>query len=208
MYSGVISAALEIYNMTTDQEKIIFPGSFEGKNTNGEMQQFISHGLISLSFKDTKGNTLNFSESSTATLSFNAVPASEQENIIPLWYYDYSQGIWMEEGYAERQSDGTYQGEISHPGTWSLNKPIENDPGIYRGRIVDEDGSPISNVRLHAIGNNWISHDLSTDENGVFEIEVIPGSSFKLAAYNYQNKYDAKYNGIISAIASGEIVED
>ena len=58
--------------------------------------------------------------------------------IIPLWFYDYLQGLWIEEGYAELQTDGTYKGEISHPGTWSLNQPIENAPGIYRGHIINE----------------------------------------------------------------------
>ena len=58
------------------------------------------------------------------------------------------------------------------------------------------------------VGDNWISSDLSTDENGIFEIEVIPGKSFQLTAYNYKDKYGAKYNGTISEIASGEIVEN
>jgi len=51
----------------------------------------------------------------------------------------------------------------------------------------------MSNIRLHAIGDNWISYDLSTDENGLFEIEVIPGESFQLSAYNYKDKYGATY---------------
>jgi len=135
------------------------------------------------------------------------LPLWRQQNIIPLWYYDYDQGLWIEEGYAERQTDGTYRGEISHPGTWSLSQPIEEGVGIYRGRIINEDGTPASDVRVHALGNNWISSDLTTDENGLFEIEVIPGSSFQLAAYNYKDKYKAMYNSTISAIASGDIIE-
>ncbi|MGB5966188.1 MAG: hypothetical protein WBG65_11775, partial [Sulfurimonadaceae bacterium] len=67
---------------------------------------------------------------------------------------------------------------------------------------------PVSDVRVHAIGNNWIATDLSTDADGIFEIEVIPDSSFQLAAYNYKDKYEAMYNGTIPAIASGDIVED
>ena len=125
-----------------------------------------------------------------------------------MWYYNYDEGIWIEEGYAEQQEDGTYQGEISHPGTWSLSKPIESTPGIYRGRIIYEDGTPAEDVRVHAIGNKWVACDLSTDKEGIFEIEVIPDSSFQLKAYNYKDKYEAEYDGIIPAIASGEVVED
>ncbi len=88
---------------------------------------------------------------------------------------------------------------------WSLNKPIENDPAIYRSRIVYENGDPATTVKVYAVGNNWIRTDLSTDEDGMFEIEVIPGETFKLKAYEYTDKYEAVYAGTIPAIASGEI---
>ena len=65
----------------------------------------------------------------------------------------------------------------------------------------------MSDVRVHAVGENWVSSDLTTDEDGMFEINVIPGSSFQLKAYDYKNKYGANYNGIIAEIASGDIVE-
>jgi len=58
------------------------------------------------------------------------------------------------------------------------------------------------------LGTNWISSDLSTDENGLFELEVIPGSSFTLAAYDYKNMFGANYNGIIAAVASGDVIEE
>ena len=116
--------------------------------------------------------------------------------------------MWSEEGYAELQPDGTYQGEISHTGSWSLNLPIENALGIYRARIVYEDGTPAKGVRVHTSGINWIRTDLSTDVDGIFEIEVIPESNFQLKAYNYRDKCEAVYDGTIQAIASGEIIED
>ena len=206
LYTGTVTASLEFRDVTTNEGKALFTGSFEGININGELVPFVSYGFISLSFKDANGNALKLTSDSGATLTFDAVPSLEEQNIIPLWYYDYEQGLWIEEGYAELQADNTYKGDISHSGTWSLNKPIETDPGIYRGRILNEDGSPISDVRLQAIGNNWISNDLSTDEDGVFEIVVIPGEDFKLKAYHYEDKYGAE-SGTISAVSSGEIVE-
>ncbi len=207
-YNGTMAVKLTILDNDEDALLNSFPGSFEGINTNGEVVPFVSYGLISLSFKDTNGNILDLTNNTGATLTFNAITSSEEQNIIPLWYYDYGQGVWIEEGYAELQTDNTYKGDISHSGTWSMNKPIETDPGIYRGRIIDEDGSPISDVRLQAIGDNWINNDLSTDENGVFEIKVIPGKTFQLSAYNYKDNYKASYDSTLAAIASGNIVED
>ena len=207
-YSGSGTTGLTILNITTDEEKRLFPGTFKGINTYGTMVQFESYGLITLSLKDSNGNRLDLADGETATLSFDVVSSLEKPDTLPLWNYDYDQGRWFEEGYAQLQEDGSYKGEISHLGTWSLNKVLEDESGIYRGRIIDKDGSPMSDVRLYATGDNWVSSDLTTDEDGVFEIEVIPGKSFQLAAYNYKDKYKASYSNKIAAITSGEIVEN
>ncbi len=208
IYNGTVFATLEFQDMTTELGKKLFPGSFEGLNANGVIEQFASYGLMHISFKDTNGNALHFIDGTIATLTFDAVPSLETQNMIPLWYYDYDKGLWIEEGFAELNENGTYSGDISHTGTWSINKPIENDPGIYRGYIYYENGNAVGDARVYAIGSNWISSDLTTDENGMFELKVAPGEAFQLKAYNHKWKYEATYNGIIPAIASGDIIED
>ncbi len=207
LYNGMMSVNLTILDNNEEELLNAFPGTFKGINSNGTLVQFETYGLISISLKDSNGNALSFAEGETGTVIFNKVSSSEKPDTLPLWYYDYEQGLWFEEGSAQLQADGSYKGEISHLGTWSLNKPLEEEAGIYRGRILNKDGLPLSEVRLQAIGDNWISSDLSTDENGVFEIAVIPGKTFKLAAYNYKGKYKACYNNTVEAIASGDISE-
>jgi len=206
-YSGTISAYLTILNITSEEGKKLFPGEFKGVNSDGETVQFASYGMINMVLKDSNGESVELAEGEKAVVGFDAVSLEEKPDILPLWYYDYEQGVWFEEGYAELQDDGSYKGEVSHLGTWSVNKPLENDPGIYRARIVYADGTPAKNVRVQAIGKNWISRDLSTDEEGVFEINVVPESGFMLMAYDYKNKYGAKYSSTLPAVASGDVVE-
>jgi len=205
VYNGTVSARWVFKDTMTDEGRDAFPGAFKGIDTNGVLVPFVSYGLTSLELKNENGASLSVSEN--ITLVLDSVTGTTEETL-PLWYYDYDQGLWIEEGYAERQTDGTYRADISHPGTWSLSQPISEEMGIYRGSIIDENGSPMSDVRLYAVGDNWISSDLSTDEDGMFEIKVVPGSSFQLKAYDYKDKYGANYNGIIAAIASGDIVEE
>jgi hypothetical protein len=207
-YNGTNTAELIYFDITSDEGKAAFPGDFKGINSNGTMVQFDSYGLISILLKDSNGNILRLAESETVTLRFDSVSSLGKQETLPLWYYDYEQGLWFEEGYAQLQEDGSYKGGVSHLGAWSLNRVLEDEPGLYSGRIIDKDGSPMSEVRVYAVGENWIGSDLTTDEDGRFEIEVIPGKSFKLKAYNYKDKYEAKYNDSISAISSGEIVEE
>ncbi|EIF51175.1 carboxypeptidase-like regulatory domain-containing protein [Sulfurovum sp. AR] len=204
VYNGVVYSRWLFKDTMTAEGRDAFPGAFEGMNNNGIVVPFVSYGLMSVELKDENGASLSLSEN--ITLALPSVTGTT-ENILSLWYYDYDQGLWIEDGFAERQSDGTYLGEISHPGTWSLSQPIEVEVGIYRGYILNVDGSPMSDARVYAVGDNWISSDLSTDQNGQFELEVIPGNNFQLSAYNYKDQYEATYNGIMPIIASGNIVE-
>ena len=202
-YSGNVIANVAYENALTNKGRDAFPGAYEGKNSNGVIIPFVSYGFMVIKLEDESGTALNISDN--ITLTFPSTGAWEEN--IPLWYYDHTQGIWIEEGYATRLRDGSYEGTVSHPGTWSLNQPIEDAPGTYTDRIVYPDGTPVKNLRVHAVGQNWIKTDLSTDENGVLEIEVIPGEEFGLKVYHYGDKYGAKFNGMIAAIASGEIVD-
>ncbi|GEM_PF-5729706 len=208
LYTGTNRAELTYLDITSIEGKNAFTGDFSGINSNGVAVQFSSYGLISLLLKDSSGEALTLAPNETITLRFDATPSLEQQTTLPLWYYDYEQGLWFEEGTAELQQDGTYEGEVSHLGTWSINLPLEEESGIYRGRMVDGNGEAKSHVRVQAIGTNWISRDLTTDEDGFFELEVVPNSSFTLAAYDYENRYGANYTGTIAPIASGDSVED
>ena len=204
-YGGNAIASVAYEDVSTDKGRDAFPGAYEGKNSNDVIVPFVSYGFMVIDLKDENGAELGTSDD--ISLTFHSAEGATSESI-PLWYYDYAQGIWIEEGYATRLPDGKYEGTVSHPGTWSLSQPIENDPGTYTDRIVYPDGTPVKNLRVHAIGKNWIRTDLYTDENGVLEIEVIPGEEFGLKVYHSSNKYGAKFNGQIAAVASGEIVDN
>ena len=196
-YSGNVIAEVAYEDISTEKGRDVFPGAYEGKNSNDVIVPFVSYGFMVIDLKDENGTALNIS--GDIVLTFHTAIGATAD-IIPLWYYDYAQGVWIEEGYATRLADGKYEGTVSHPGTWSLSQPIEDAASVYTDRILYPDGTPVTNIRVHAVGNNWIRTDLSTDENGEFEIEVIPGEDFKLKAYHYEDKYGAE-SGTIPAVA-------
>ncbi len=114
IFDGIVTFQAAYINVTTETGQAVFPGEYEGEDSSGSTVLFVSYGAISLELKDDSGNSLDLS--GTATVTFPSLSLAEQD-LIPLWYYDYAHGLWIEEGYAELQEDGTYQGEISHSGT-------------------------------------------------------------------------------------------
>jgi len=204
-YTGMVEADLAYEDIFTSKGRFEFLGAYEGIDANGDKKLFTSYGMLIVDLKDGKGDSLQIT--GEITVFFPTISQIDAETI-PLWYYDYDKGIWIEEGYATRQSDGSYRGEISHVGAWSLNMPVETASGIYKGKIMYEDGSPARGIRIQARGENWISTDLTTDEEGRFEIEVVPNSDFKIRAYDYVEKFEAVFKDTISGIASGDTFID
>jgi len=201
-YTGEINAYYTLKNTSTTEGRDMFPGSYQGIDSNGIVVSFVSYSFLVLDLKDNKMNTLH--TSGTITIEVDNIKGIKDQEI-PLWYYNNDKGIWIEKGSAQKDGNGNYICAISHPGTWSLSKPIETEMGLYRGKIVDSDENPITNVRMQAIGKNWITEDLTTDENGVFEIYVVPNQAFTLSAYDYKEKFGAYFGDTIPAIASGDV---
>lgn len=204
-YTGKINIYYSQKDTTTPEGRDIFPGDYKGKDSNGIIVSLVSYSLMVIELKDKNNNALTISE--PITINVRNINATKDE-VIPLWYYNQDKGIWIEDGSAYRDENGIYICEIPHTGTWSLNKPIETEMGLYKGKIVDEDQNPITNVRLHAKGKNWISQDLSTDENGEFKIYVVPNETFTLSAYDYKEEFAADFPDTLAGISAGDIVEE
>jgi hypothetical protein len=83
---------------------------------------------------------------------------------------------------------------------------VYSDYTIYTDRIIDTDEKAVPNLRVDAISDNWIRTDISTNENGEFEIEVIPEEEFTLQVYDYDKKTYATYSGKITVDAAGDII--
>ena len=204
-YSGNIKSNFFYKNTFDSNNKNFLPGNYQGINADGVVATFVTYGFMVIEFKDTENNNLNISE--TITFSVDNIQGTQDETI-SLWYYNYNRGMWIEKGLAYRDDKGNYVCEIDQAGTWSLSAPIETEMALYRGYIIDENNNPITNVRINAIGENWITKDLSTNENGLFEIYVVPEKSFKISAYNYKDKYGANYENTISPIPIGQVIEE
>lgn len=205
LYTGSVSVSLAYENTYTNHGKLAFPGEYKGKNTAGSIVPLVSYGYMSVEIEDNNQNALSLN-----TASLVNFPAIDQLSAwsVALWYYNYDIGLWIEEGVATRQADGSYSAQISHSGTWSLATASVVQPGVYRATLLYDNGNPVKDARVSALGSNWIQTDLSTDTNGVFEINVIPGEAFTLSSYNYKWKWAADTTTVISPIASGEINED
>ena len=127
---GVYSGAVEVYAKwldPTDQNTFSeMPGDLTGYTTEGEVMALSTFGMIAVELESDSGQKLALPEGTTANISLE-VPVSllgVAPATIPLWHFDETNGIWIEEGFATLV-DGKYEGEVSHFSFWNCDYPSE-----------------------------------------------------------------------------------
>ena len=136
--------------------------------------------MTSVSMTDNAGNKLQLKpgDDGKARVTF-PVPAdmSDDKHIgdpIPLWSFDEERGIWVEEGVATYNAEeNVYEGYVSHFSWANLDWPEKR--ATIAVTVVDDDGTPIPNVKV-TIGQ--VSK--TTKKDGKAETYVPINTEFKV----------------------------
>ena len=131
-----------------------------------------SYGALTVDFTDTSGSELNLATGQTATIR---IPVSNRGSApvpatIPLFFFDDTQGYWVEEGSATLSADGTYyEGTVSHFSTWNADYLF--DSITISGCVQDESGNKVRNALINMEGFDYNGATSSrSNSNGNFSI--------------------------------------
>ncbi len=181
-YSGQVNTESTYLNPNDENFASQMPGGdlvgIGNPEAGGGVQQLISYGMVSMSLTDDSGNPLQLKEGSSATLTFPAVSGLEAYDEIPLWYFDEETGVWVHEGTAYKQADGTYKGDVSHFSWHNLDYP-ESRANISV-HLQDTDGKPIARQRV-VIGQG----SGTTDASGNYSGFVPTNTDFKVTVKSF-----------------------
>lgn len=153
-----------------------FPGRFEGRRTDGTVVPFESFGFASVVLTDTAtGQPLRLADGETAgvrlTVGDPSPPAST-----PLWSFDESTGVWVEEGSASL-AGGVFEGEVSHFTFWNWDLPVEEICSVV-GTVVTNSGAAIKDARVFVQGLDVAFLDEAlTGTSGQFSVRALRSSS-------------------------------
>ena len=146
-YTGDVQVTLHLLNPTDDNMQQQMPGMLLAENLQNEARLLETLGMLAVELRSASGEKLNLSEGTTATLH---VPLDPQTlagapNEIPLWYFDETNGYWIEEGSATLQ--GTkYVGTVSHFSFWNCDIPAEYVNICMN--ITNSNNTPLSNIKV------------------------------------------------------------
>ncbi|MBP5456499.1 MAG: hypothetical protein J6Y37_08360 [Paludibacteraceae bacterium] len=168
-YKGKVT--VDLYYLSPEEKDFVdrMPGSdLAAVNKEGEEVTLFSYGMASVLLSDSLGNELYLNDTMPATIVF-PVPRgmkADQETI-PLWHFEESQGLWMEEGIAYRQGD-LYVAKVGHFSWWNLDCPSQRS--FVRGTVRNQKGQGCPGVKVVLDEDQKVCY---TDQNGDY-IAVIP----------------------------------
>ncbi|MCG3863552.1 MULTISPECIES: Ig-like domain-containing protein [unclassified Photobacterium] len=161
----------------------LMPGEMITETSEGEVIPIESFGAISATFSDENGELLQLADGKVAEIRI-PVSGTNPPTIIPLFYFDNEQGIWVEEGEATLSDDGLfYVGSVSHFTTW--NADLIMDTVSIEGCVVSPDLVPLTNARIKTEGKNYNGTSSAiSDIDGHFSVNARKDSEVLISAAN------------------------
>ncbi len=148
-YSGMVTVTAKHLPVNDPNFGTLIPGGdLMAESTSGDIVKLESYGMIGVEIRDNLGNTLQLAPGKPATiqLPIDAGQLAGAAATIPLWYFDESKNMWVEEGFATKQGNN-YIGEVAHFSWWNCDEPFP--PATIQGYVYDCYGSPLANALIY-----------------------------------------------------------
>ncbi len=176
-YNGRVQVRLFYYDPTDSNLASFMPGDLRGTNSNGDLVQLVTYGMMAVELETESGEPLQLTESLPATLRFPIPDNFPVQDSIPMWHLNEDTGHWIEEGISVRQGNFMVA-EVTHFSFWNCDAPF---PLIeLSGTLVDKNGTPISNQLISITTDNMLTGTGHTNENGHFRGKVPQGRNLQL----------------------------
>lgn len=141
--TGAITVEFTPWDISTEDLNAM-PANGVAQNANGQIVNLISAGMITAIFKDADGTHLQLAEGKTADIQMD-LPLESINNQgltagseIPMWHFDESKGLWVEEGkgvvvstpYSQTSPFGlAVKATVSHFSTWNWDFEFSDTAG-------------------------------------------------------------------------------
>ena len=177
-YTGTVNVSIHWFN-PSDQETTqqTMPGDLRGIDASGYLNTLATYGMLAVELTGDAGQKLQIATGKKATLNF-PIPVSLQTAapaFIPLWYFDESNGLWKEDGSANKTGNN-YKGDVSHFSFWNCDVPY---PLVnFSVQLVNMQLQPLANVlvSINFTGLSNYFYSGYTDTSGIIT-GMIPANS-------------------------------
>jgi hypothetical protein len=172
-YTGSVKVAAYFLDPTSNNCVTEMPGDLRGINTSNNEQVLTSYGMMAVELQGSNGETLQMASGKKATITFPIAAATQSQapTTIPLWFFDETKGLWVEEGTATKTGNN-YVGDVAHFTWWNCD--WGGGPITLTAKFVDQNGNSLDNYHVYFItsagwggggGSGWTASDGSITGN-------------------------------------------
>lgn len=154
-YTGSVTVSAYFLDPSSENCFKEMPGDLRGINTSNNEQVLTSYGMMAVELNGNNGEALQLATGKNATLTFPIVAATQSAApaTIPLWFFDETKGMWVEQGTATKTGN-TYVGTVSHFTWWNCD--WGGGPLNLTATFVDQNGNALSNYHVYYVtSNGW-----------------------------------------------------
>lgn len=169
-YTGPVTVTLTPIDPT--QNVAAMPGEYLASTPSGTAMME-SFGALSVQLTGASGEKLNLASGQTATVRIPAASRATLPATIPLFYFNETTGLWVQEGNSTLTSGAQpyYEGTVSHFSVWNADQIAATVH--YLSCVKDAAGNPVAGVRLLSDGIDYSgTASALSDANGRFELPV------------------------------------
>lgn len=198
--SGTITAKITPIDPASNPQSM--PGDYTALTAAGAVQSIESFGAVNVELKDAAGNKLNLATGKSATIRIavsSRTAAANNPATIPLYYFNETNGRWVQEGTATLSADKTYyEGTVTHFSTWNCDRPAETI--FVTGCVVDLAGNlGISGATVNSTGVDYSgSANTLTDSLGNFRVAIKKDAIANIQARILQANGNIFYSNIVT----------
>ncbi len=171
-YAGAVAVQLAVINPAANINSM--PGDLLVASGTGTAP-IDSFGALSVVLTGASGQSLNLGAGKTSTIRIpvgtrtgaGALPAS-----VPLFYFNETTGLWVQEGTASLSATRTYyEGTVTHFSVWNADQAF--DTITYTGCLVDGAGTRIVGATVASEGIDYSGNSRATSgTNGIFTVPM------------------------------------
>ncbi|WP_437982339.1 carboxypeptidase regulatory-like domain-containing protein [Sorangium sp. So ce117] len=114
--TGPLTLNMHTYNLR--EEAMV--GDMSGVDVSGNIVTLSSVGAFSAEFTDSGGRLYNLAPGETASIAMVVDRENPYFGDIPMWYYNYENGLWIEEGTGS-VINGLATAQVSHFSAWNFD---------------------------------------------------------------------------------------
>ncbi|HUR67334.1 MAG TPA: carboxypeptidase-like regulatory domain-containing protein, partial [Chitinophagaceae bacterium] len=152
-FNGNIKVVIRYINPGSPNFPLMIPGTLSGLNSAGQIKALQSVGMAAVELTDQNGSKLEIAPGQTVRMEMPAA-ATDPANV-PLWHFNETFGIWVQQGTATKQGN-VYIAEVNHFSIWNID--IEFNSFELTVKLQTPDSTPVANqmVKVYRANNTYI----------------------------------------------------